>query len=56
MHITFDIEKEINSVAVNALSEIYEIVNDNQFTDFEVIEEILFIFQKYGLDLTSRHD
>lgn len=45
-----------DSVALQMLSEIQNIIRDENYSDFETIEEIVFIFEKYKIDFGSRHD
>ncbi len=44
-----------DGMAVRALQEIQDAVNEETLTDFECIEEIIAIFDRYGLN-NSRHD
>ena len=54
----FDIDaNEIaNSRAINALGEIQLIIQNDKFSDFEMVEEIVNIFEKYELDFGTTHD
>lgn len=36
--------------------EIKNIIQDNNFSDFEAIEQIVILFEKYGIDAGKRHD
>lgn len=44
-----------DGLATKALQEIQDILNKENLTDFECIEEIVLIFERYGIS-TSRHD
>ena len=54
----FDVDaNEIaNSRAINALGEIQLIIQNDKFSDFEMVEEIVNIFEKYELDFGATHD
>lgn len=45
-----------DSTAIKALTEIQRVITDESFSDFEAIEEIVCIFQKYKIDTGFRHD
>lgn len=47
----------VNSVSLMALTEIKEILNDDTIIDdFEIVEEIVNIFEKYNISTGNRHD
>ncbi len=54
----FDIDaSEIaNSTAIKALAEIQNVIMYENYSDFEMVEEIVCIFEKYKLDFGSCHD
>ena len=52
-HINTD---EINSRAVSALAEIQEVLQKNEGTDFDIVEKIVFIFEKYEISASPYHD
>lgn len=52
----FDETKIADTAAIMALSEIKNIINDESLSDFEAIEDIIFVFNKYRIDFGSRHD
>lgn len=54
--IEIDADKISDSVAINILSEIQKIIANEDYSDFEVVEEIVLIFEKYKIDFGSRHD
>ncbi len=51
-----DADAIANSVAIQALSEIQKIVQNDKYDDFQVVEEIVLVFEKYKLSAGSRHD
>lgn len=42
--------------AINMLAEIQKVIKNETYSDFEVVEEIVCIFEKYNIDFGSRHD
>lgn len=48
-----DANKITNTVAINILAEIQKIIKNNNYSDFEMIEEIVKVFEKYKLDFGS---
>lgn len=51
-----DADKIADSVAINMLTEIQKIIKSESYSDFEAIEKIVCVFEKYGIDYGSRHD
>lgn len=51
-----DAESAVNNIALNALREIKGIVTDDDLDDFEAMEQITYIFQKYDIDFGERHN
>ncbi len=51
-----DASKIADTTAIQILSEIQKVIKDENYSDFEALEEIVCLFQKYGLDFGSRHD
>ena len=45
-----------DTTATQMLSEIQKIIRDEKYSDFEAIEEIVCIFDKYNIDFGFRHD
>ncbi len=45
-----------DSTAVQMLSEIQKVIKDENYSDFDAIEEIVCIFEKYKIDAGCRHD
>lgn len=51
-----DESKVVDTTAVKVLGEIQQILHTNELDDFEMIEGIVLIFEKYNLDAGSCHD
>ena len=51
-----DADEIADAKAVEVLGEIQKILHQNEFDDFEMIEEIVCIFEKYNLDAGVCHD
>ena len=51
-----DASKIVDTTAIKMLSEIQNIIKDEQYSDFDAVEEIVCIFEKYNIDFGSRHD
>ena len=51
-----DANKNTNTVAINILAEIQKIIKKKNYSDFEMIEEIVKVFEKYKLDFGSCND
>ena len=51
-----DADKIADTTAIKALSKIKEIIRDEEKEDFDVVEEIVCIFEKYHIDIGGRHD
>lgn len=54
----FDIDASqiANTTAILILSEIHKVIKNEDYSDFEAIEEIVSIFEKHNIDFGSRHD
>ena len=52
----FDINKIAQTTAVSALGEIQKVIKNNSLTDFEMVEEIVCIFEKYNINCGVCHD
>ena len=54
----FDIDenKIANTTAIKVLGEVQQVLRTNELDDFEMIERIVLIFEKYNLDAGSCHD
>ena len=51
-----DENKIADTVAIKMLSEIQEIIRNENYSDFDAIEEIVCIFEKYNLDAGACHN
>lgn len=54
--IEIDADKIADTVAINMLSEIRDILKNDEYSDFDAIEEIVCVFEKYKIDVGTRHD
>lgn len=45
-----------DTVAINMLSEIQNIIRNENYSDFDAVEEIVCVFEKYKIDFGSRHN
>lgn len=51
-----DTDEIADTTAIKALSEIQGVIASDIDSDFEIVEKIVCIFEKYRLDLGGRHD
>ena len=51
-----DVNEIADSTAIKALSEIQNVVQNDKISDFDAIEEIVKIFEKYDISAGPRHD
>lgn len=51
-----DADKIADTTAITILSEIQKIVKNYNFSDFEIVESIVEIFDKYDIDFGNCHD
>ncbi len=51
-----DADDIANTVAIKILAEIQEIIKNDSYSDFERIEEIVCVFEKYKNDFGNCHD
>lgn len=54
--IAIDADKIADTTAISALSEIQEILRNDKLSDFEIVDNIVNVFEKYHLDFGSQHD
>ncbi|MCR4719123.1 MAG: hypothetical protein K5768_05780 [Firmicutes bacterium] len=45
-----------DTTAIKALSEIKEIISDDEKSDFDMVEEIVCVFEKYRISAGGCHD
>ncbi len=51
-----DISRIADTRATNALREIQKVLQNDEYDDFRVVEEIVLIFEKHKLNAGTRHD
>ena len=51
-----DENKIADTIAIRMLDEIRNVIASENYSDFEAIEEIVCIFEKYNVDCGFRHD
>lgn len=51
-----DASEVANTVAIKMLSEIQDIICDEGNSDFDAVEKIVCVFERYGIDAGCRHD
>ncbi len=51
-----DVCEIADTTAIQMLREIQKVIQDEQYSDFDAIEEIVCIFEKYKIDAGFRHD
>ena len=54
--IGIDADKIADTTATLILSEIKKIISNENISDFDAIEQIVIIFEKYDIDAGTRHD
>ena len=54
--IEIDADKIADTVAIKALSEIRDIIQASDLSDFDAVEEIVRVFEKYRISAGERHD
>ena len=51
-----DASQIADTTATKMIEEIQKVIKDEKYDDFEVVEEIVCIFEKYKVDAGFRHD
>ncbi len=51
-----DASQIVDTTATQVLTEIQSVVKNVDYSDFEAMEEIVCIFEKYNIDFGLRHD
>ena len=51
-----DANEITNTIALSILSEIRDVIKNEELSDFDSIEEIVRIFEKHKIDTGFRHD
>lgn len=54
--IDIDADKIADTAAISALSEIQNIIQNDDVSDFDAVEQIVCIFEKYKISAEIRHD
>lgn len=54
--ISIDADEIADTVAITMLTEIQKIIKNDEISDFDAIEKIVILFEKYGVDAGIRHD
>lgn len=54
----FEIDASLiaDTTAIQMLAEIQKVIKDEKYSDFQAIDEIVSIFEKYNIDSGFRHD
>ncbi len=55
-NISIDADKIADTTATSALSEIQKVIQNEDISDFDAVEEIVCIFEKYKISAGVRHD
>ena len=51
-----DADKIADSAAISILLQTRDILQNSEYTDFDVVEEIVSLFEQNGIDCGGRHD
>ena len=51
-----DASQIADTTAIQMLSKIQTVIKNESYSDFDVVEKIVCIFEKYNIDSGSRHD
>ena len=51
-----DADRIADTLAIKVLSEIQEIIKNDDYSDFEMVEAIVCIFEKYKISFSNCHD
>ncbi len=51
-----DASQIADTTAIQMLSEIQKVIKNDAYSDFEIVEEIVCIFEKYNIDFGNCHD
>ncbi len=54
--ISIDADKTVDTAAIKALSEIQNVIQNDAISDFDAVEKIVNIFEKYKISAGARHD
>ncbi len=51
-----DASQITDTTSTQILAEIQKVIKDDEYSDFDAVEEIVCIFEKYNIDCGCRHD
>ena len=51
-----DANDNVDTVSINMLAEIQQIIKNDKYSDFEIVEKIVCVFEKNNIDFGMRHD
>lgn len=51
-----DVDKITDTIAIKILAEIQDIIQNDDISDFDAVEQIVCIFEKYKISAGARHD
>ncbi len=51
-----DADEIADTAAINMISEIQNIIRNTEYTDFDIVEEIVCLFEKNNIDCGGCHD
>lgn len=51
-----DVDEITTTVAIKMLSEIQDILRNDNYSDFEIVEAIVCVFEEYKIDCGNCHD
>lgn len=54
--LNIDANEIADTSAINMLREIQQIIKNDDYSDFEMVDEITCVFEKYKIDFGSCHD
>lgn len=55
-NLDIDADEVVHTVASKVLEEIKTVINNEELSDFMAMDEIVEIFEKYGIDSGGRYD
>ncbi|MBQ4556369.1 MAG: hypothetical protein IJA60_01810 [Clostridia bacterium] len=54
--LNIDVDEIVDSAAVLILAQIKEILQNDEYTDFDIVEKIVELFEQNGIDCGGCHD
>jgi len=55
-NIDIDVNEIVQTTSVSIVSEIQKILKDDSLSDFDAVENIILVFEKYNIPCGTRHD